>query len=314
MPAKKKNHTQLVTTSTDLLPFIESLPDAVVILNADHKIALVNSRAEEMFGYPSDVLQGADLVTIIPEIHREKHRQNVDAYFQKPVNRPMGAQKRFSGVRADGAEVPVDIMINRITLDGANVAMALVRDVTYQRALEDRLTLDSLTDEMTGFYNRKHFKTQLEAQYSGFLRSGQPTSVIMFDFDHFKRTNDQFGHAAGDTVLVDVADMIRGELRPLDVGCRIGGEEFAIILPNTNLQSAEAFAERIRKRIEGMEFRVEERKFHATVTLGVATFSPTDHTTDSVMKRADEALYAGKAAGRNCVVSQKDVTTPSKTH
>ncbi|MEA1081039.1 sensor domain-containing diguanylate cyclase [Marinobacter qingdaonensis] len=307
MPTKKNNN-QLVTTSEHLLPFIESLPDAVVIVNADHKIVLVNSRTGEMFGYPVDVLKGADLMTIIPELHRGKHRQKVDAYFQKPVNRPMGAQKRFSGVRADGTEVPVDIMINRITLDGVTVAMALIRDVTYQRELEDRLTLDSLTDEMTGFYNRKHFKTRLEAQRSGFLRSGLPTSVIMFDFDHFKHINDQFGHAGGDIVLVNVASMIQKELRPLDVGCRIGGEEFAIILPNTNLESAVAFAERIRQHIERMEFRVEERRFHATVTLGVATFSSMDRTSDAIMKRADEALYAGKAAGRNCVVSQDALT------
>lgn len=303
MPAKKNNN-QFVTTSENLLPFIESLPDAVVIVNADHKIALVNSKAGDMFGYPIDTLKGADLLTIIPELHRKKHRQNVDTYFQKPINRPMGAQKRFSGVRADGTEVPVDIMINQITLDGVNVAMALVRDVTYQRELEDRLTRESLTDEMTGFYNRKYFKVRLEAQRSGFLRSGLPTSLIMFDFDHFKRINDQFGHAGGDTVLVNVAGMIQKELRPLDVACRIGGEEFAIILPHTDLQSAVAFAERIRQRIERMIFRVDEQQFHATVTLGVATFLSMDRSSEALMKRADDALYAGKAAGRNCVVSQ----------
>lgn len=305
----QKNTNELITTSENLLPFIESLPDAVVIVNTNHEIALVNSQAGQMFGYPANTLKGSDLTMIIPELHRDTHRHNVDTYFQKPVHRPMGAQKRFSGVRADGTEVPVDIMINIITLDGVRVAMALLRDVTYQRELEDRLTLESLTDEMTGFYNRKHFNARLEAQHSGFVRSGLPTSVIMFDFDHFKRINDQYGHAGGDLVLIDAARMVQKELRPLDVGCRIGGEEFAIILPNTQLQSAVTFAERIRQLIEAMTFTLDDVSFHATVTMGVASFASTDTSYDSLMKRADEALYVGKVTGRNCVVSQ-DALTP----
>lgn len=310
MPVQK-NTDKLVTTSTNLLPFIESLPDAVVIVNTDHKIVLVNSCAEEMFGYPADALEGSDLQMIIPELHRDGHRQSVNNYFQMPYARPMGAEKRFSGVRADGTEVPVDIMINIITLDGVSAAMALVRDVTYQRDLEDRLTLESLTDEMTGFYNRKYFKTQLEAQFSGFIRSGLPTSVIMLDYDYFKTINDQYGHAAGDLVLIDAAKMIQEELRPLDVGCRVGGEEFAIILPNTKLQDAVRFAERIRQRVEHMEFRLEDIAFHATITVGVASFSAADTSYDSLMKRADKALYAGKSTGRNCVISQDSLPPQS---
>ncbi|MCK2151291.1 sensor domain-containing diguanylate cyclase [Marinobacter alexandrii] len=312
MPTEHKTNT-LVTNSQNLLPFIESLPDAVVIVNTDHEIALVNSQAEEMFGHPAETLKGSDLMMIIPELHRSTHKQNVDYYFQKPVYRPMGAQKRFSGVRADGTEVPVDIMINIIMLDGVKVAMALVRDVTYQRELEDRLILDSLTDEMTGFYNRKHFKARLAAQQSDFVRSGVPTSVIMLDFDHFKSINDHYGHAAGDILLINAAKMIQKELRPLDVGCRIGGEEFAIILPNTHLDNAVRFAKRIRQLIEQMAFKWDDTTLHATVTIGVASFAPTDTSFDSLMTRADEALYVGKVTGRNCVVSQDALSSKLRT-
>lgn len=298
----------LVTTSQGLLPFIESLPDAVIIANADHKIVLVNSRAGEMFGYPVDALDGSDLKMLIPEHHRNVHKMNVKGYFRAPHARPMGAGRRFSGLRADGTEVPVDIMINAIMLDGVRVAMALVRDVTYQRELEDRLTLESLTDEMTGFYNRKHFRAQLKAQFSAYVRSGIPASVVMFDFDNFKVINDQYGHAAGDTVLVNAGKMIRKVLRPSDTACRIGGEEFAIILPNTQIQNAITFSERIRQCIENMEFELDGVIFHATITVGVASFTSTDKSHDSLMKRADNALYAGKAAGRNCVISQDSLT------
>ncbi|WP_323752361.1 sensor domain-containing diguanylate cyclase [Marinobacter sp.] len=311
MPASN-NYGQLTTTSDNLLPFIESLPDAVVIVNQDHKIVLVNSLAGTMFGYATDVLIGSDLTTIIPMPLRNAHRKNVTGYFRKPVLRPMGEEKRFSGVRSNGTEVPVDIMINTIVLDGEKVAMALVRDVTYQRELQARLTLESLTDEMTGFYNRKHFKTQLNAHYSGYIRWRQPTSVIMFDFDRFKKINDQYGHAAGDLVLIQTARMIQQELRPMDVGCRIGGEEFAIILPNTQLDNAVKSAERMRKLIEKMNFTLEGVSFHATATMGVASFVPTDTCYDSLMKRADRVLYVGKAAGRNCTVSQ-DALPPETT-
>lgn len=304
----QENANMLVTTSQGLLPFIESLPDAVIIANAEHKIVLVNSRAGGMFGYPVDALEGSDLKMLIPVHHRDIHSKNVKGYFRGPHARPMGEGRRFSGLRADGTEVPVDIMINAIILDGVRVAMALVRDVTYQRELEDRLTLESLTDELTGFYNRKHFKAQLKAQFSAFVRSGMPASVVMFDFDNFKVINDQYGHAGGDKVLVDTGKLILEELRPLDVACRVGGEEFAIILPNTTLQDAVTFAERIRQCIEKTEFRLDGVTFHATITVGVASFTPTDKSYDSLMKRADNALYAGKAGGRNCVISQDSLT------
>ncbi len=175
-------------------------------------------------------------------------------------------------------------------------------------SLEDRLTLESLTDEMTSFYNRKHFRAQLKAQFSAFVRSCIPASVVMFDFDNFKVINDQYGHAAGDVVLVDAGRTILEELRPSDTACRIGGEEFAIILPNTLLQDAVAFAERIRQSIQSMDFKLDGVVLHATITVGVASFTSTDKSYDSLMKRADKALYAGKAAGRNCVISQDSLT------
>lgn len=306
MPAVKSPH-QLITTSSSLLPFIDALPDAVVIVNNDHRIALVNSRAGEMFGHPVDTLKGSDLSMLIPKLHRDTHRHRVGDYFQNPTPRSMGLNKRFCGVHADGTEIPVDITINTIMLDGCVVAMALVRDVSYQRELEERLIRESLTDEMTGFFNRKHFNNQLSALHSGFTRSGLPSSVIMFDFDHFKNINDQYGHAAGDIVLIDTAKMIKEELRPLDVACRIGGEEFAIIMPNTRIESAATLAERIRKQIEATDFRLENTVFHATVTMSVASFLPSDQSYDSLVRRADKALYIGKAAGRNCIASQDSI-------
>lgn len=296
---------KLNTTSRDLLPFIESLPDAVIIVDPEHKIVLINTHASDMFGYPTDSLEGLDLQAIIPATHRHVHKKRVDQYFRSPNTKAMSVQKRFSGLRADGTEIPVEIMLNTIVLDGATAAMAVVRDVSYQRELEDRLIQESLTDEMTGLYNRKHFKAQLEAQHSGFIRSALPSSLILFDFDHFKNINDEYGHAAGDTVLIKAAKVVQGELRPLDIGCRIGGEEFAIILPNTQLRDAVTLAERIRDRIEKTEFRLDDSTCRITVTMGVASFTPSDQSYDSLMKRADKLLYAGKAAGRNCIISQE---------
>lgn len=310
MPAEKKLD-QLITTSSRLLPFIDALPDAVVIVDSNHKIALVNSPAGEMFGHPVDILKGSDLSIIIPKLHLDAHRQRVSGYFQNPTPRPMGANKKFCGVHADGTEIPVDIMINTIVLDGVQVAMALVRDVSYQRELEERLIRESVTDEMTGFFNRKHFNNQLKAQHSGFIRSGLHSSVILFDFDHFKSINDQYGHAAGDIVLIDTAKMIKEELRPLDVACRIGGEEFAVILPGTPILNATRLAERIRQKIEAMEFQLEDTAFHTTVTMSVASFLSSDQSYDSLVRRADKALYSGKAAGRNRVASQDSLAQPS---
>jgi diguanylate cyclase (GGDEF)-like protein len=170
-----------------------------------------------------------------------------------------------------------------------------------QRA-QSNLREMAATDFLTGLANRRHFLAQLEQELSRMHRlDGHRASVLMLDSDHFKRINDTFGHATGDDVLRHLALLMRNELRKIDTVGRVGGEEFAVILPGADLPAAEIFAERLRKKVAGTPMAHEDRVIPLTVSIGVAGMKASDAGADDALVRADRALFRAKECGRNKV-------------
>lgn len=167
-----------------------------------------------------------------------------------------------------------------------------------QQKLEQLATTDSLTD----LANRKQIMAELTTQVENFRRYSSECSVLMIDIDHFKKINDGYGHLAGDAVLVQLAHILRESLRSMDRAGRYGGEEFLVVLGKTDRPQALQTAERIRQAVEGMVFVWEETPLHLTISLGVATIGAADQIGVDLIGRADKALYAAKAAGRNRAV------------
>jgi two-component system, cell cycle response regulator len=163
----------------------------------------------------------------------------------------------------------------------------------------------ALTDPLTGFYNRRFLDAQVQPLAARTLEQGRPMSLLVLDVDHFKRVNDTYGHAAGDRVLVDVAERIRRSVRGNDFPCRIGGEEFVVALPDANIELAAKVAERIRKAISAkpMASGIPGGHLAITISIGVATCDMAERSIDGAMKRADEALYRAKREGRNRVIA-----------
>ncbi len=157
------------------------------------------------------------------------------------------------------------------------------------------------TDALTGCFNRRGFTDRALAELARAKRYGRSTSMLLIDADHFKRINDTYGHPAGDIVLKRLADGIAKTLRPQDLVGRIGGEEFAALLPETGLRAAAKAAERIRTGIEEMTILTDEGPVAVTVSIGVTEFEPDERHFEAAMARADIELYAAKAAGRNRV-------------
>jgi len=157
------------------------------------------------------------------------------------------------------------------------------------------------TDSLTGLYNRRYFFMRLKDEISRFQRSDKFISVIMLDLDYFKKINDQHGHNSGDEVLINFAKVIKKLIRPYDIAARMGGEEFAIILPNTNMQEGQMVAERIRQTIEAMSFEYIATNLKVTVSIGGMT-SNTEHNASKFTLKSDNALYRAKNNGRNQVV------------
>ena len=175
---------------------------------------------------------------------------------------------------------------------------------TLRRNLQDA-TNEAQRDFLTGLFNRKAFDRLMD-ELTGFAHAQDaPLSLLMVDVDHFKRFNDQFGHLIGDEVLKMVARMLKDTVKGTDVVARFGGEEFAIILPHTPLVGARVVAENIRRTIASKELKHKDRQDSygcVTVSIGIASVTSAD-TVPLLIKRADDALFAAKHAGRNCVSS-----------
>ncbi|QHC49077.1 diguanylate cyclase [Billgrantia tianxiuensis] len=183
------------------------------------------------------------------------------------------------------------------------ILIGTVRDITEQKKLELRLRQLSRTDELTGLYNRRYFMRRLLQELARYRRYLRPTSVVLFDFDHFKRINDTHGHPAGDQVLVKVSKLLRERLRTNDIPARLGGEEFALLLPETELEEAGEVAEKVRQLVLDQVFTSEEgHRFEVSITCGVSAFHGIEETVEGILHRADQNLYQGKRAGRNRVM------------
>lgn len=183
---------------------------------------------------------------------------------------------------------------------------------SIKRGLEHRKSqIYGIKDPLTGLYNRYAFKEILRQEIERAQRYERHLSLLMIDIDHFKRVNDLFGHLIGDEVLEEVADVITSAVRKTDVITRFGGEEFAIILPETTIGHATLLAERIRKKIEEHDYSYLIKKESLTVSIGISNYHTPGRKSDlTLIHSADQALYVAKKAGRNKVVIS--VPHPSK--
>jgi diguanylate cyclase (GGDEF)-like protein len=155
-------------------------------------------------------------------------------------------------------------------------------------------------DGMTGLYNRSYFNSLAESEWDRFRRHRRPLSLLMLDIDQFKSINDRYGHDVGDRVIVEIANACRAQKRKSDVAARLGGEEFAMLLPETQLEAARVVAERLRETISKYVVSTAEGNVSVTVSIGVSEASGTRNVLD-LLKRADLALYRAKREGRNRV-------------
>lgn len=196
-----------------------------------------------------------------------------------------------------------------ISLYFSRLNRALRREVNERQRLQEDLERLANTDSLTGLPTRRFFMTQLASELARRQRYGHPLSLLMLDLDHFKQINDQWGHAVGDDALRLFADSVQCCLRTQDVAGRLGGEEFAILLPETAENVAIPVAERIRARIEHAPIITPKGKCSVTVSIGVTEASDGDDL-ESLLRRADEALYSAKQGGRNQVISTSERQSP----
>jgi two-component system cell cycle response regulator len=208
----------------------------------------------------------------------------------------------------------LDIGINDYILRpiDANELLARARTQVKRKRYVDHLRVRleqsvemAILDPLTGLHNRRYLASQLATLFEDAARRGKPLSILLIDIDHFKAVNDSHGHGAGDIVLREFADRIRRSTRGIDLVCRLGGEEFVVVMPDCDIDMAVNVGERLRQRIAAAPFDVDGRgaPVKVTASVGVSALELTADTPELILQRADQALYCAKRDGRNRVVA-----------
>jgi diguanylate cyclase (GGDEF)-like protein/PAS domain S-box-containing protein len=284
---------------------LASLGEGVFGVDANNRCTFINPAALEMFGFDANEVLGANQ-------HEMFHHQRRDGDAYPAADCPVGktlADGKARKVedewllRKDGSGFPAALTITPIAEAGSQAgAVVVFRDLTEQKRMEAELLRLATTDFLTGLPNRRRFLEQLELELARLRRGLAPSAaLLMLDLDHFKRVNDRHGHPAGDSVLQHFSALLRESLRRVDTAGRLGGEEFAVVLAGSSMESACLYAERLREQVTTTSFRSDHGPLKVSVSIGVTVLSDLDATTAAALARADLALYRAKSAGRNRV-------------
>ena len=216
-------------------------------------------------------------------------------------------ESHYAKVQLNGKEYIFLVKATEISnAYGDQYVSVLMTDITEEEHYKSQLEHLIIHDELTGVYNRHYFNRTLEQEIKRHQRYQSPFSMAFMDIDHFKMINDTYGHDVGDAVLVSLAKNISSLLRSTDVFCRVGGEEFVIMMPETSLENALIISERIRSTVEGISSKDVPEKI--TISMGLVELNSWDNV-QSFYKRADEALYKAKENGRNRIETQVEDRT-----
>lgn len=264
-------------------------------LSAEEALAVCRSERRPDVALVQQGLAGPDGVELLDAVKRDIDLFTIAVVVVGP---DLGVEPALAALRRGAHDVlaePVDPAQLLTRVQAAARTKTLQEELTQQsRRLESLI----FGDELTGIFNRRFLLTQLSALVSGARRHDRPLSIVMLDVDHFKDVNDRHGHAAGDLVLAAVATTMRDRLRAEDWVGRLGGEEFLALLPDDDAAGAATVAETLRASVEGMGVRVGEDVLRVTVSVGWATLEG-DEGPEDLLRRADDALYEAKRAGRN---------------
>lgn len=288
----------------------ESARDAIVSVGESGKVMMANRAAQELLGYPEPEIVGMEAVRLFPPRFADYWRELL-LYVSR---REPGEQRNIElvAVTKPGGEIPVQLSLAEKSLRGERILTAILRDISDRKAMEEDLRLQSITDALTGLFNRRHFLSLAQKEAERAVRNKVPFSILLVDVDRFKQFNDAFGHAEGDKVLKTLGDAIRANIRTMDTGFRYGGEEFLVLLPETASADALVPAERLRIRFSEIPFltRPDEEARSVTLSIGVAEYRAGD-TIEDLVRAADRAMYAAKNGGRNRVVSYEQLVLRS---
>ena len=295
---------------------LQSIDVGIVVLNHDYEIQVWNTFMENHSDLQPQEVRNQNLFKLFPDIPEKWFQQKCKSVFQmknhafstwqqRPYLFRFNNYRPITSIEKNMFQNFTVLPVTSLTGDVESIAI-IIYDVTdvaiSKKELEESnksLTLQNRTDQLTQLNNRWYWELRIEQEFTRYKRYGKKNSLIMFDIDHFKKVNDTYGHLAGDEVIRFVANSVLQLKRNTDIAGRYGGEEFGILLTDTDAENALIFAERLRQKIESSEIIFDGKKINVTISLGITEFNNIVNDHEKIISQADAALYESKKNGRN---------------
>ncbi|KTF14885.1 diguanylate cyclase [Pseudoalteromonas sp. H105] len=301
-----------------LMDMFNTVDVGLVVLDREYKVCIWNGFMENHSGLLPSAVKDKDLFDLFPSIDEKWFRSKSESVFilknrsftiweQQPYIFRFKNYRPITGKADHMYQNATFIPLSNVRGEVSHICI-IIYDVTDEAVnkkeleeLNSKLELMSQTDALTKLNNRGHWEDSLRKEFLRIKRSAGVSCLLMFDIDHFKKINDQYGHRCGDEALRHIADLLRKALRETDVAGRYGGEEFAVTLLDTDKAGAEIFAERLRSLIEASSIFFDGQQIKMTISIGLACFQADFERYEKWIEAADKALYVSKDKGRNCI-------------
>ena len=270
-----------------------------MVIDAQGSVQLCSQSAAALLGYSTDALIGRSCLFLYPKdaMTLDRIGDRLKEVDHTGVSFDEGWMRRADGTEFCGHTVitPLDAALR------PGCYSLIIRDITQSRESIESLLRAANSDELTGVSNRRAFYEAADLELARYARRPRPIALLLIDIDHFKQVNDTYGHLIGDDVIRNLAVILRSSVRAIDVVARLGGEEFAVLLPSTEPDMAAVVGERIRHNVESERVAAGGKEISYTISVGVALMQPQMAATTELIAAADAALYAAKRGGRNRV-------------
>lgn len=299
-----------------LMEMLHNIDVGLVVFDSNYQIQIWNGFMENHSGLLPREAKGKILFDLFPEIDKDWFTRKADSVFllkskaftiweQRPYLFKFKNYRSITGTVESMYQNTTLIPLTSSTgvVDNLCLIVYDVTDIASHKleleAANEELSILSKTDRLTQIFNRGHWEECLRTEFKRYTRGHNLSSLLMLDIDHFKRVNDGYGHQAGDDCIKALADTITQCIRETDIAGRYGGEEFAVLLPDTTAEEALVLAERIRVTIENLTVQHNDIDINFTISLGIAEISESFRTYEAWIECADASLFQSKETGRN---------------
>ncbi|MGF1757639.1 sensor domain-containing diguanylate cyclase [Photobacterium sagamiensis] len=272
-----------------------------IVVHQNFKPLFCNQAYAQMLGFEDDQAL-MDINSILPLISSRYHQQAHQDNHALLSGEKDAIKTEVKGLRADGSTVWLSILSRPVQWDGERVVQVTAMDITEQHLLSEQLEHRANYDGLTNLLNRRALSELLTKQFAYHQTHSNPLCCVLIDLDNFKAINDQYGHHVGDIILKVFASISKKNIRESDIICRWGGEEFVLILPNTDIEQAEFIAERLCDAITKLRVATSSGHVSFSASMGVSSLSNNTSNVDLLLSKADNALYQAKHQGKNRVV------------